>query len=203
MHRATELREQGHSIREIIELTGLPRATVIRHAKKASNHESLKGVLKHRASPAVASAANKAKWETLKDPLREQAADELQKLLANPKFAVFLGLYWGEGSKSSTTVRVSNNDPQVIRVCYEVLKGFTAKTFTLYMLLYPDHDEAVCTRYWTTLLPGIRIVPGKIHDKRTKKKPGKSPYGLAQLTVNDWELKTRLRVWLAKIACIT
>ena len=198
MHIATKLRKEGKSLKEISEITGLSMHTVSKHARKAENHLSLKSKFLGRPNNnnhILGTNANKQQWDNAKSAIARQAQEEFIKISGNSDTMLFLGLYWGEGRKKGS-ISIANNDPYLLKTCYNTLLTMTNNKFALYLKLYPDHDKDTCNKFWSELLPNTTIHIGQIHDKRKKKKPGKSKFGLATLSVNDWRLATKISTWL-------
>lgn len=102
-----------------------------------------------------------------------------------------LGLYIGEGTKSSSLVCVVNADPRVISLSIRwFMEAFKVgrKNFRIRLHIYPDCDEAESLRFWSmkTGIPESQFLQS-VFDRRLDKKStksGKLPHGTADLRIN-------------------
>lgn len=122
-----------------------------------------------------------------------------------------LGLYIGEGSKTTEGIRISNSDPVVIATSVRWLKetcNLTNDNLTVRIHLYPDNNETESKKFWSNVtgLPFSNFRK-TIVDIRTNKKSSnrsKLPYGTAHISVvskGDPEkgvaLYRRINGWIA------
>lgn len=111
-----------------------------------------------------------------------------------------LGLYWGEGDKSSnnTSVRVSNTDPSLIKKFKEFLvKIYRVKKekFRYSLVIFNDSDKKEAMKFWTKHLKIKNSQLGKIinipsQGKGTYKK--KNQFGVLTITVTNKKLKEKI-----------
>jgi len=111
-----------------------------------------------------------------------------------------LGLYWGEGDKSSnnTAVRMSNSDPQLIKKFREFLVeicGTKEEKFGYYLTLFNDCNEKEAIKFWEQHLGIKKDQLGKIirippQGKGTYRK--KSKFGVLNITVTNKKLKEKI-----------
>lgn len=132
---------------------------------------------------------HKLKMESI-SRMKTEAREEVGGLSARDIFMLGIGLYLGEGSKSTEEVRVSNADPTIINLGIRWLKDFAGlkdENFGLVVHGYPDHNPRDLKRYWSrkTGIPLTRF--GKtIIDRRLNKsvlKNRKLPFGTAHLRI--------------------
>ena len=123
--------------------------------------------------------------------LKTAGRREIGDLSKRDVWMVGLGLWIGEGSKTTEQLRLANSDPKVIALWVRWLKeiaGFQESDIFLTMHVYVDSDEETCKRYWQRIV-GDTIRFGKTQvDKRTYKnrsKEGKLPYGTVHISVRS------------------
>ena len=111
-----------------------------------------------------------------------------------------LGIYWGEGDKSSnnTQVRMSNTDPYLIKK----FKGFLAKIygvreekFKYSLVMFNDSNRVEVVKFWEDQLGIKRNQLGKIiiippQGRGTYKK--KNQFGVLTITVCNKKLKEKI-----------
>jgi len=122
--------------------------------------------------------------------LKKQGVKEIGTLSQRDLWMVGLGLYIGEGAKTTEILRVSNSDPAVIRLSIKWLRDvFKLKdeNFAIRLHLYPDNDIGESLHYWQEITGlGKANFRRSSIDKRVDKKTsrsGKLPYGTAHITV--------------------
>jgi hypothetical protein len=119
-----------------------------------------------------------------------------------------LGMYIGEGGKTSGITRVTNSDPKIIKLAIRWLKvsfGVETKNLKIRLHLYPDSEEIECADYWSkhTGIPVNQFFKPTI-DRRTNKKlskNGKLPFGTAHLNVNGFGvyLHRLIMAWINRV----
>ena len=144
-----------------------------------------------RARVASGIAKRRIKEESLRQA-RLLAEGDIGTLSKRDIFMLGLGLYVGEGSKTSNAVRLSNSNPAIMRFSvrwFIETCGLAKENLRIRMHLYPDSDENVCKRYWSKItgLP-LNQFQRTSFDVRTGKKiekRGKLPYGTVHLSVRS------------------
>lgn len=121
---------------------------------------------------------------------KDFARKEIGNFDSRDIFIFGLGIYLGEGSKTSNFTRIVNADPRIIKFSMIWLKksfGLSDKNFRIRLHLYPDSDVQQVTSFWVNYL---KLDKDKFHtpyiDKRLNKKKnrvGLLPYGTAHLSV--------------------
>jgi len=107
-------------------------------------------------------------------------------------FMLGLGIYLGEGSKTSDQVRIVNSDPRIIKLAMTWFKksfGLNDHNFRLRLHIYPDNDDHKAMNFWGNAL-GIKreYIQRSYIDIRTNKKKSREgvlPYGTAHLGVSS------------------
>lgn len=201
---AIELRKAGHSYNYIAPIAGVSKSTLgvwLANIPYTPNAETIARIGNARA--ASGAAKNRIKRESIM-MARAEALKELGKITGRDLFMLGLGIYIGEGAKSTAMVQIANSNPLVIllmvRWLTEVL-GLSKKNLRLCMHLYPDCDVEASLQYWSrmTTIPRSQFRKTSI-DRRTDKKnvkAGKLPHGTAHLIVNSLGEK-RFGVFLSR-----
>ena len=110
-----------------------------------------------------------------------------------------LGLYLGEGdkSKNNTSVRLSNTDPQIIKIFREFLLKICniKKKLGYSLVLFNDCDEKKTVKFWGKHLGIKKSWLGKItkippQGKGTYRK--KSEFGVLTITITNKKLKNEI-----------
>lgn len=147
------------------------------------------------------------------DALLLKGRNEIGNLTQRDLKMVGLGVWLGEGSKTTEQIRLANSDPTIIRLWMRWLReicGVSNEHIIIRMHLYLDSDELVCREYWQTItgLP-ISAFRKTQFDQRVKKirlKAGKLPHGTVHIIVignGDPEkgvrLYRRMKGWVSAI----
>lgn len=164
--QAFKLRKEGNSYNYISKKTGIAASTMSDWFGKIPykpNKETIERI--GRARAAAGKKRNQQKTQSIK---------EAEAVAKRDLFMLGLGVYIGEGTKSSGVVRIINADPRIIKLSITWLKdivGLSDDNFSLRMYLYPDNNEAECKRFWLkqTGLTESSLLSTQI-DKRTNKK---------------------------------
>ncbi|PIS17240.1 MAG: hypothetical protein COT59_01680, partial [Candidatus Nealsonbacteria bacterium CG09_land_8_20_14_0_10_42_14] len=111
-----------------------------------------------------------------------------------------LGIYWGEGDKSSnnTSVRLSNTDPTLIKKFKEFLVkiyGVKKEKFRYSLVMFNDGDKIKAVKFWEAHLGIKRNQLGKIviippQGRGTYKE--KNQFGVLTITVSNSKLKEKI-----------
>lgn len=187
---AEKLREQGYSYNLIHERLGISKSTMSGWFKDKlflPNEEVKKRIKNGQAQVGIMRHNIRVQEIQM---LREQGTHEIGNITQRDLWMLGLGLYIGEGAKTTETIRISNSDPAVIQLSIKWLKevlGLTNKNFSVRLHLYPDNKLDECLSYWqeVTGLSKSNFRRPSI-DRRINKqtsRSGKLPYGTAHVTV--------------------
>lgn len=210
---AIELREQGYSYNLIAEKLRVSKSTLsgwLAEVPYSPNEEVVKRIGKARAF------AGKRKSEEKRKSIETATALALKDIGVLSKRDIFMlgiGLYIGEGAKSTTLIRFTNANPRIVVLAmrwFEEICGVSKNNFSLRLYLYPDNDPQACIAYWSreTKLPESQFskiwVDRRVNKKMAKR--GKLPYGTAHLSVNSKGnillgafLRRRIDGWMAYV----
>lgn len=205
--KAFELRRQNKSYKTISKELGIPLSTLAGWFRHELWSQDIRDSLGQKASLAFPEklrriiASNKKRWENLHQTYRKEAVEEFLKLKNDPLFLAGIMLYWGEGEKQPkySAVRLSNNEPEMIRIFYlfltKVLK-ISPNKITAWLLLYPDLIDSVQKNFWSKAT-GI----SKDNFNKSIYIKGRHPtrrlsFGVCTVVVQSRALKERMLKWL-------
>lgn len=187
---AEVLRERGYSYTMIEEKLGISRSTMSYWFKDkpfTPNKRAL-GRMKNGPAKVGINRHNRRVAEIV--TLKKQGAREVGTLSARDLFMLGLGLYIGEGAKTTEAIRIVNSDPEVIRLAVHWLKeacGLADDNLTVSLHLYPDNDIAACRKYWQDVtglsLQNFRWISIDRRENKERSNRGKLPFGTAHITV--------------------
>lgn len=203
-YAAMEMRKAGHSYNYIAPRVGVSKSTLsiwLAEIPYTPNIETIARI--GRAQAAMMAAKSKIKRESFLQA-RKEAEQDIGTLSSRDLFMLGLGLYIGEGAKSSSVTCFVNSNVSTMRLIinwFTQAIGIKPVHIRIRLHLYPDSDLEKCHNYWSsqTGIPQeqfFRPVIDRRQDKRAIKN-GKLPYGTAHLTVNSLGEK-RFGVFLAR-----
>lgn len=189
---------EGNSICSIAKKLNCSKGTVYYYAEKHGWWHNDK-IQKERKgnflkNSRFASEANQEKWNQKRYALIEEAKNEWPKIKDDPKISMFLGLYWGEGNKRNGIVGITNNDPGIIKFCYDFIKENTDSKIEIVVRCYPEHNWDDIQIFWQNLL----AADIKIREKKWlgKKRRCWSEYGICCVRASDWRFYLKIIVWI-------
>jgi hypothetical protein len=210
---AEKLRDQGYSYNLIHEKLGISKSTMSNWFKDKPflpNEEVQKRINNGQANIGIVRHNIRVQETKM---LRKQGTHEIGNLTKRDLWMLGLGLYIGEGAKTTETIRISNSDPAVIQLSIKWLKevlGLTNENISIRLHLYPDNNLDTCQRYWQDItgLSKSNFRRPSI-DRRINKKAsrsGKLPYGTAHITTmaagdpnKGVRLFRRMNGWIAGV----
>jgi predicted transcriptional regulator len=128
LKKSRELRQQGHSVREIAKILNVSKGSVsawVRDVQLTEEQQSaifLKWKEHSLAGSFVAGKLNKAKYMELRNSYQKEGR-ELARL-KDPDFFAGCMLYWGEGTKNRNKCQITNSDPNLLLYFIGFLKRF-------------------------------------------------------------------------------
>ena len=205
--RAIELRRAGMSYKQIKRELGTPISTLASWFKNEPWSQRIKDRLSREVSWSnpksleLLAKANRERCKIKHEEYRTAAIREFEIYKNDPLFLAGVMLYWGEGEKQPkySVVRLTNNEPEMIRIFYLFLTKFlkiSPDKISAWLLLYPDLVDAVQKGFWVraTGIPRSRFkksiyIKGRHPSKRLS-------YGVCTIFVNSRALKERMLKWL-------
>ncbi len=196
---ARRLRQKGHSIYEIMDKLGCAKSSVsiwvrdIQLTTKQKKRLSKKG---QSLRAIEARRVNRLRNEKAQRNLHYIQAQQSVKALSKSELTYLaLGLYWGEGSKTSRgSVSFCNADPQTIQVMkrfYMDVCDVPASKFHVRVAIHPHLDVLRAEKYWEKIsgVPRTQFQKTTMQQSRASKgKKDTLPYGTCTLDVYDTKL---------------
>jgi len=148
--KAFDLRKQGYSYTYISEQTGVQKSTLsdwLHNVEYHPNQETINKI--GRARAASGRVKHLQKLRTIEEA-RQIAVSDIGELNKRDLFMLGVGLYIGEGSKTSNIIRVINSNPKIIKLAIKWFRdicGLSDENFSLRIHMYPDNDIAETLKY--------------------------------------------------------
>lgn len=134
--------------------------------------------------------------------LVESALKEATSLKFDPLWCVGVSLYWGEGGKTQNMTRLSNSDPEVIRLMMNFFRKICRvpeQKFRGHVHTFSHLNAASAENYWSR----VSNIPKKNFYKTYVKKSSASKdkrdtlqYGTFQIYIHDTKLFFRIMGWI-------
>ena len=187
---AEQLRDQGYSYNMISEKLGVAKSTMsywFRDRPFIPNRQVIERI---KYGPIKSGALKHNRRVKEIEKLKNMGIREVGKLSDRDLWMVGLGLYIGEGSKTTEAVRIINSDPAVITIGIRWLKeicGLSDDNLAIILHIYPDTDEVECLSFWQKVTGLSRgnfrksVVDRRLNKKLSNKH--KLPYGTAHMYV--------------------
>ena len=201
---AIDLRKAGHSYNYIAPRVGVSKSTLsiwLAEIPYTPNTETIERIGKAQA--AMMAAKSRIKRESFQWA-QQEAREDIKDVSNRDLFMLGLGLFIGEGSKSSSMTCFVNSNLSIMKLIIRWLTetiGLSKRHIRIRLHLYPDNDIEKCHEYWSshTGIPREQFQRPSIDTRRDKKavKNGKLPYGTAHLLVHSLGEK-RFGVFLAR-----
>ena len=201
---AIELRKAGHSYNYIAKVARVSKGTLavwLADIPYTPNDETVERIGKARA--ASGEAKSRLKRESFQRA-RSEAKTDISAFSRRDLFMLGLGLYIGEGAKSTQQIRFVNSNPAIINFMIKwFIKavGLRKDNLKIRLHIYPDSDEEQSLQFWSekTTIPMSQFQKTVVDWRKDKKalKSGKLPHGTVHLSVNGLGEK-RFGVFLAR-----
>lgn len=204
--KATELRKQGKSYREIHKELRIPVSTLSdwfnkeEWSSKIREHLSL---MSREASTARIVALDKIRGQHLArayEAARAEARKEFLLLKYDPLFISGIMLYWGEGAKDPKQgVKFTNSDPKMVRFYVQFLIKscrIPIEKIKAYVLMYPDIEEKTGRAYWSKMsgLPWENFTKSiVVQGRHTTRRLG---WGVCTISVSSTYFKQKILEWM-------
>ena len=189
-----QLLSEGNSISSIAKNLKCSKSTVYYYAEKYGWWHNNKVTKNISNSCKAATTANKTKWNNKRSQVVEEAIKQWPKIKKDPRLMGFLGLYWGEGGKRNGVIQVVNNDPGIIKFCFNFIKENVDNKIEVVIRCYPEQDETEIQEYWSRLLK----TEVKTKEKKWlgKKRKCWSEYGICYARTSDWKFYLKIITWI-------
>jgi hypothetical protein len=173
-----DLRSNGHTVNEIMNITGAGKGTVSKYINGVLITDSIKKDFELKRFPSKKLSA--VEWEKAK----MEASKNLFPLLKQSELSILACLYWGEGNKKE--LNLINSDPFLIKTFVECLYliGVKKENLKITLRIYEDMNPSKIKKFWANLLSvplnqisNINILYGK--------KGGKLEFGMCRIRVKN------------------
>ena len=201
---AIELRKAGHSYNHIAASVGVSKGTLavwLADIPYPPNAKTIERIGKARA--ASGEVKSRLKRESF-GRARKEARTDIGTISRRDLFMLGLGLYIGEGAKSTMQTCFVNSNPAIINLLIKWFiraVGLKRENLRMRLHIYPDCSEERSLQFWSeaTTIPRSQFFKTLVDWRKDKKafKSGKLPHGTAHLTVNSLGEK-RFGVFLAR-----
>ena len=191
--RAIKHRRQGYSYSIISKKLGLAKSTLSNWLKELPYSPNERTLERIRFALAKSAKIIHNKKLTKIEMIKKEARKELGEITRRDLLLLGIGLYIGEGNKSSKeSVRLVNSNAETIRLVirwFREIVGLKDKNFSLSVHLYPDNNINLAKNYWSKITGIPKVQFGKTQiDQRTNKsskKIGKLKYGTLHVQIKS------------------
>jgi AcrR family transcriptional regulator len=192
---ARNMRLEGASIREIEQRLGVARSSVSRWVSSIELTPQQLAELERRSGAGRLAGAAVNAERARKRRCEWQEEGRRRARTGNASYVGGCMLYWGEGSKSRSTVELTNSDVPLVRVFADFLRqhfDVADESMRLRCNLFADHagHRRAIERHWLDALqlPEASLLDSFInrYSKSSQRKRTNSlPFGTARLTVHS------------------
>ena len=147
------LRRLGWSYGEIREVIPVPKGTLSNWCREIRLTDAQVGAIRARTGSQRGVPRDTQRRRRIEiEHIRREAAAEVPTLVHDPLWLAGTMLYWGEGSKTSNVLAVSNADPRACRLFIDWTQRYHAQDarFVLKLNLHANNDEAAAQTFWLT-----------------------------------------------------
>lgn len=210
---AIKLRESGYSYAMIRKELDVPLGTLSSWFKNKPFKPN--EIVLKRIRSGQYSYGERRKQERLAETakLLQVGRQEVGELSERDIWMIGLGLWVGEGSKTTEQIRLANSDPKVIALWVRWLQeicGLHEENIFLTLHTYEDVDEERCKKYWREItgLPSVHFGKTQVDFRKNKSlaKKGSLPYGTVHISVRSMgdsqkgvKLYRRFKGWISAI----
>jgi hypothetical protein len=196
---ARKLRSAHFSLKAVAAKLGISKSTASLWLRDMPSAIAQK---RGAGDPEFGNASHKRAVAALKK-WRLEAEESWQRLREEPLFMLGLGLYWGEGDKTTKSLGLSNNDARLIKVWIAWCRQyFPAVALSGRVQIHPDVDGTKARQYWSRVT-GVTINPHAVYTKARKDKtPTRiSIHGTIRIRacVGSTECFVKTMYWISKL----
>ncbi len=211
--KATSLRKNGKSIKEIARLVGVSKASVSVWVRDIILTKNQKTLLKKKGF--TTSAIEKRRISRLKNEQAKKniVVNEAQKDFSaiSPRDLKIIGamLYWAEGGKTRPNmVRIANSDPEMISIMMSFFRkicNVPEKKFRGHIHTHSLENVNKSEKFWSKVsgIPTSQFF--KTYTKpsvASKNKRHSLPHGTFDIYVCDTQLFLKIRGWIRAITSL-
>jgi len=213
---AINLRKEGKTCGEIMDILNSPKSTVWSWIKSAVLTEEIKNKILEKAKEKCRknilfynTKVRPAEAAKIRSNWTKKGAEEIKNVSKNELKLIGSALYWAEGSsKNRNSLRFGNSNPLIIKTIIKFFKEICEipeKKIGARIHLYPCIKQEEATNYWVEItgLPKVNFYPPQIQISRASrgKRPKNTlPFGTLHLTINNTEITSRVKGWIQGIS---
>jgi len=200
-----KLRQNGEPVKRIAKIVGCSSSTASKYCQDVNidnidRHNKICNDTK-RENALAASDVAREKWRQRRDEVKRAAKSEWNEIKSDPLMVAFLGLYAGEGKKTTSTIGISNNDPRIIRLSLKAIRKLDPnKTLSARVVYYESHNPDECMKFWREIFDeNVKIKLVKNSDNRCQNlsEPHKRcTFGRCDLEYNKFRTYWRIMQWI-------
>jgi len=203
---AKRLRIRGFTYAEIAKICNVSRGTVsnwLRHeefSQRIATENKRRAVAENTKRLASINKARTTERKRQYADVERSAQTEYKHYRHNPLFTAGLALYLAQGDMSdSGTIRLTDSRVELHQLFVRFLVEYMAVEKPLvrfWLLLYPDHDEVVCMKYWCKKagLSPAQFYKNQYIQSRSQTKS--THHGVGNTVLASVLLKKKLLAWL-------
>ncbi len=205
-NKATNLRKSGKSYQQIERELSIPRSTLSAWfggadwSKKIQSELESIARLEHTTRIENLNKIRGKHLQKLYLKAQNEATEDFNVLKYHPLFVAGIMLYWGEGDKASPhRISLTNTDPNMVKIFVSFIREFCKideKRIKVWLLLYPNLDEATCKKYWITQAGLENIDFNKsmvIQGRHATKRLG---HGVCTVVLSSRYFKEKMLIWI-------
>jgi len=186
------MRKENKSLDEIAESLQLSKSTVYYWIK------DIEASIVRRPCSMASSIKTRATCAAKRQQFYDIGKAEYSSLSKNKLFRDFIILYICEGYKRNrNSVSVTNSDPILIKVAYDVMRPLTTKHPFFEVQVHLDNNVDDVKKFWGNLL-GIDPEIIKVYTRKINmtNRNGRLPNGIFSVKYNDTEFRSKIQSWI-------
>lgn len=212
---AINLRKQGKSYNEIVNITGIPKSTLsvwLRNIEIPANiKEKFWNRIREKQALSII-AFNKKQAEKARknaEYIKNSAIKDINIFSRNELFLMGISLYWAEGYKKNRwTLSFSNSDPLMVKLIMKFFRNICnvpEDKFGVGIQIHPNVTSKEAIKYWSQ----VSAIPQNKFQKcyckitpssKQKRPPNTLPYGTVRISVYDYKLANKMKGWIQGIS---
>lgn len=206
---ALELRKKGESIKVIAKKLGVSKASVSFWVREIKLDNKQRTALTERGFSVEAIEKRREKRlfneNTKRKILIDKAKEDIKNISNKELLIIGAMLYLGEGGKTKRMVRISNSDPDVIRIMMKFFREIchtSEDKFRGHLHIHSHLEIKKAEKYWSNVsqIPTSRFF--KTYSKPSIASLGKKdsiPNGTFEVHVNDVKVFLSIMGWIEKV----
>lgn len=204
--KAREMRKKGMGMREIADTLNVAKSSISywvrdvvlskKQREKLNKNGHRVDVIEKRRLSRIAHTAERRRH------IIEKAKKEVSNLMDEPLWCTGVALYWGEGGKTQQTARLSNSDPDVIKLMMQFFLKYSEvpkEKYHGHVHTFSKENVDRSVQYWSKVsgIPKEKFYKTYVKQSRASKNKRQTlPYGTMQIYIHDTVFFFRLMGWM-------